>query len=104
MMLRLIVCSGLLALMARGAFGQSSPPAFDVASIKPTPLALQNQLRIDRCISGGRYFSGGAPLSWTIAWGFRVPDTRITGVPEWVESFSAAYEIEARAACVASSD
>ncbi len=84
-------------MLARGAWGQAVPPAFEVVSIKPTPPNLQNRLRIDRCTgSPNRFFSGGAPLIWTIAWGFRIPDSRISGGPSWLATFSDAYEIEGK--------
>ena len=96
--MRTIAGLGLVVLLVRGAWGRASLPAFDVASIKPTPPNLQNQLRIDRCTSSpNRYFSGGAPLIWTISYGFRVPDSRVVGGPSWLATFADAYEIEGKA-------
>jgi len=88
----------MAVLMVATAYAQKqNPRAFDVASVKPTPADHRYELRFEKCPGGGRFVVAGAPLMWTISFGFRVPDGRIAGGPAWLNSFDDSYDIEAKA-------
>lgn len=101
MAVRTLVCGVLMAGIASiSGLSQSFSKAslqFAAASVKPTPVELQNRLRFEKCTDGGRFRSNGAPLMWAIQFGYRIPDSRVVGAPAWVTSFSDAYDIEGTA-------
>ncbi len=72
-------------------------PAFEVASIKPTPPARQNQLKFEKCTGGGRFVTNGTPVMWVVEFAYSITDKRVFGAPAWLSSFSDAYDIEAKA-------
>jgi uncharacterized protein (TIGR03435 family) len=80
------------------ATGQSEMgrPAFEVASVKPTPPERQNQLRLDYCGVGGHFLVGGTPVFWSLKYAFRLRDDQIVGAPEWLTAFDSAYDIEGK--------
>ncbi len=80
------------------AIGQSEMrrPAFEVASVKPTPPERQNQLRMDYCGAGGRFVVGGTPVFWSLKYAFGLKDYQIVGAPGWITAFDSAYDIEGK--------
>ena len=82
------------------AFGQSSiaQPAFDAASVKPTPPSRQNRLGMDFCSAGGRFTVSGTPVMWSLTYAFRVKDYQVANAPAWLNAFDSAYDIEAKPA------
>jgi uncharacterized protein (TIGR03435 family) len=79
-------------------FGQTAAtrPAFEVASVKPTPPERQNHLRQDYCPSGGRFAAGGVPVVWILRYAYRLKDYQIAGTPAWLNAFDSAYDIEGK--------
>ena len=90
-----ILRAGHLILYCAAAFGQSgAQPAFEVASIKPTPRERQYRLRTDYCHDGGRFSVGGTPVLWSLEYAFHLRDYQISGIPDWLNSFDSAYDME----------
>src|ERR1035438_2592750 len=73
---------------------ESTRPAFEVVSVKPTPPERLNLLKVERCKEGGPFITEGAPLLWTIEYAYRLNDSDLAGWPPWVESFADAYRSE----------
>jgi uncharacterized protein (TIGR03435 family) len=71
-------------------------PAFEVASIKPTPPDRQNRLRTDYCAKDGSFSTGGTPVFWSLEYAFQLQDYQISGEPEWLHDFASTYDIEAK--------
>jgi bla regulator protein blaR1 len=93
MILRVFACFGLLVLVCDGAFGQSSPIEFEVATIKPSN---PNTLGVTfRNAPGGLNISG-ATLSLLIQQAYDVREFQITGGPGWIHSerYDVAAKIE----------
>jgi uncharacterized protein (TIGR03435 family) len=90
----------LLLWLACSAFAQTPPerPSFDVVSVKRTPVERRNQLKSERCNSGGAYVVEGTPLLWSIQFAYRLKDAEIAAVPGWLESFDDAYDITGKSA------
>ena len=90
--MRCIPCI-LLALGASFAFGQppAAPPAFEVASIKPSDPA--SSMAIHR--SGQHIAFTKASLLYLITWAYDMHDDRIYGKPGWLDSVQ--YDIVANA-------
>lgn len=70
-----------------------SPPAFEVATIRPSgpdspPMALQRQ-------PGGRLVTSNTPLTFLISWAFGLDDGRVIGAPTGADS--ARFDITAKA-------
>src|ERR1017187_3573993 len=75
---------------------ESTRPAFEVVSVKPTPPERLNLLKVERCKEGGPFITEGAPLLWTIEYAYRLNDSDLAGWPPWVESFADAYDIQGK--------
>jgi uncharacterized protein (TIGR03435 family) len=86
------------AILTGTLFGQSAAtrPAFEVASVKPTPPERQNHLRQDYCPGGGRFAAGGVPVFWILRYAYGLKDYQISGAPAWLNAFDSAYDIEGK--------
>ena len=93
----------ILLLLPR-AFGQNAaaspaneeanrtmPPAFEVASVKPSDPASQISIRR----SGDRLTTSNASLEMLITWAYDIRDDRLFGKPKWLDSVR--YDIAAKA-------
>jgi uncharacterized protein (TIGR03435 family) len=83
----------LVACFAATASAQSPPPAFEVASVRPSgpdsgPMSLQRQ-------PGGRLIATNAPLAFLVSWAFNLDDGRLLGAPSGADS--ARFDIVAKA-------
>lgn len=76
-------------------------PAFEVASVKPTPPANRGRMVLDNCRPDGSFAVAGAPLLWTIRYAFELRDYQVAGTPAWASGFDTTYDIEARSAAPA---
>ena len=105
-MRKTILHAGILICCCAAAFGQPSMgrPAFEVASVKPTPPDRQNQLRTDHCQVGGRFTAGGTPVLWSLKYAFQLKDYQISGAPDWLNAFDSAYDIEGKPASPVSNE
>jgi uncharacterized protein (TIGR03435 family) len=92
----------ILILACGAAFGQR--PAFEVASVKPTPPERQNLLRIDYCRTGGTFAVGGTPVLWSLTYAYRLREYQISGAPAWLGEFDSAYDIEGKPAAPVSNE
>jgi hypothetical protein len=91
----LIRSASLLALSLGAAFGQSTTdrPAFEVASIKPSPPGTRG--KSIRSSPGGRFTAKNADLEMLMKTAYGVQDFRISGGPGWLNSEG--YDITAKA-------
>jgi uncharacterized protein (TIGR03435 family) len=89
-------------LACAAAFAQQ--PAFEVASVKPTPPERQNQLRMDYCRTGGTFAVGGTPVLWSLTYAYRLKEYQISGAPGWLSAFDSAYDIEGKPAAPVSNE
>jgi uncharacterized protein (TIGR03435 family) len=78
-------------LVAAAAFGQTPPPAFDVASVKP---AAGRSLDF-RILPGGRLHITGLTLNVILREAYGVERYQIAGGPAWLDTDG--FDIEARA-------
>ena len=62
---------------------ESTRPAFEVVSVKPTPPERLNLLKVERCKEGGPFITEGAPLLRTIEYAYRLNDSDLAGWPPW---------------------
>jgi uncharacterized protein (TIGR03435 family) len=79
-----------LALFVSALFGQpaTTRPTFEVASIKPTPVALGTRLQAPRgwmTINPARLDIGSASLEMLISMAYRVESYQISG-PDWIDT------------------
>src|SRR5580693_4087217 len=65
-------------------FAQSPGPAFEVASIKPSPPDVQQSMVAPQ--PGGGLNIEGLSLRTMLTWAYRVRPYQITGGPSWVDS------------------
>ncbi len=91
----LAVCIFFVSL----ALGQSSAPAFDVASVKPAvPGATGARIQY---LPGGRFLGSNVPIVFLIEDTYGVRDFQIAGDPQWTsviaDSYNGRYDIEAKA-------
>jgi uncharacterized protein (TIGR03435 family) len=75
-----------------------SPPAFEVASVKPHP-AGERVFNFPQFMQGGRFTTTGVPLQIVIAVAYNLPfqGSQLSGGPDWIRSVDSAYDIEAKA-------
>ncbi len=75
-----------------------SPPAFEVASVKPHKPG-DRHFGFPQFLPGGRFTVAGAPLQIVIAVAYNLPfqGTQLSGGPEWIRSMDSLYDIEAKA-------
>ena len=87
----IVVGVALLAVTACGLFAQPSPrPAFEVASIKPSP---PEYVGFQSYVKGERYTAMTATVRNLVGFAYSLRDFQISGGPAW--SGSAAYNISA---------
>lgn len=84
-------------------FGQPAAPlpAFDAASVKPTPPEQQGRLTLDYCTTSGRFRVAGTPVLWSLTYAFRIKEYQVFGAPAWIDGFDSTYDIDARPAAPA---
>jgi len=77
---------------------QSSPPAFEVASVKPHNPG-DRRLGLPQFMPGGRVTGVGVPLQILITLAYNLPyqGTQLSGGPDWIRSPEGTYDIEAKA-------
>jgi uncharacterized protein (TIGR03435 family) len=80
----------MVPLLGHGQTDQK-PPAFEVASVKPSPIIAGGWLRF---LPGGR-FSGARWVKSFIQTAYNVEDYQVVGGPEWIRTDW--YDIEAKA-------
>jgi uncharacterized protein (TIGR03435 family) len=86
-----------LLLLASAAFAQTpAPPAFDTASIKPTPKDFRSP-GMFQFLPGGRFHATDVWLKYVIQRAYNLEDYQIVGGPSWL-SADTRYDIEAKAA------
>jgi uncharacterized protein (TIGR03435 family) len=93
---RLLLAACAFLFGSSETFGQSQGirPAFEVASIKPTPK--ERLYRLKRECTGREFVAAGMPLSFIIAWSYGFGDSRILGLPDWVNDWDLAYDFDAK--------
>lgn len=84
----------LFLLQAARAFGQTAPPAFEAASIKPSQAEPGSGSGI--ATRTGRISAPNVTLKRCIRGAYDVQESQIVGGPKWVEEDR--YDIEAKAA------
>jgi uncharacterized protein (TIGR03435 family) len=82
---------GLIVLTALASFGQV-PPAFEVASIKPS---AEGQVGSGITIDTGRIAGRNVTLKRCMRGAYNIPEAQIFGGPKWVAD--ARYDIDAKA-------
>jgi uncharacterized protein (TIGR03435 family) len=84
-------------LFAATAMAQTpSRATFDVTSVKPTAPERLYTLKFEKCANGGPFITAGTPLQWTIEFAYAGPGVQVSGGPDWLGSFDAAYDIEGK--------
>ena len=83
-MIRAITGAGLIVFTQFAAFGQATPPAFEVASVKHAPPA-GNDIRVMMGGDAGRVNYSNVTLRNVMTRAFSVKDGQITG-PDWLSS------------------
>lgn len=78
-----ISCAGML--FAIGAPGQSGPPVFEAASVKPAPPGKGNVIQRSLGGDAGRINYSNVTLKLLIARAYQVKDFQVTG-PDWLDS------------------
>jgi uncharacterized protein (TIGR03435 family) len=78
---------GLTVLAAHGLFGQSAaaPPAFDVASVKPSDPTSRRGSDL-RVLPGGRFEVANLNLNVIVMEAFKVKGYQISGAPGWLNT------------------
>jgi uncharacterized protein (TIGR03435 family) len=82
------------ALLILAANAQT-PTAFEVISVRQTPPASQRQGQLE-CSSGGHFVSRGVRMGRVILWAFSMRPFQVSGMPAWIDSTDAIFEIEAK--------
>jgi uncharacterized protein (TIGR03435 family) len=93
----------LVLVMAMPAVhGQA--PAFEVTSVKFNKLPPRERHVEFGCSPGGRFASTGLGLRSALFWAFDMKLFQVTGVPGWIDSPDAIFDVEAKAAGPVSED
>ena len=91
---RLLLLTGLgITLAMSVVLAQSSPPSFDVASVKPNTSADDTGQWGIMPPTPGRLRIINTPLRFILHYAFDIRDHQLIGAPEWVES--ASFDINA---------
>jgi uncharacterized protein (TIGR03435 family) len=80
--------AGFILFTAFAAFAQqtaATPPAFEVASVKPAPPATDNRMRVGMGGDAGRVNFSNVTLINVMARAYNVKDHQITG-PDWLKT------------------
>jgi hypothetical protein len=91
----------ILVMAMPAAHGQA--PAFEVTSVKFNRLS-PNERHIEFDCSGGRFIYTGQGLRSAFFWAFNMKPFQVTGLPGWIDSADAIFDIEAKAAGPVSED
>jgi uncharacterized protein (TIGR03435 family) len=75
-----------------------TPPGFEVTSVKVNKQTPRERHFEFGCSPGGRFVSMGQGLRSAFFWAFDMRPFQVTGLPGWIDSPDAIYDIEARAA------
>ena len=71
-------------------------PRFDVTSVKPNRLEPR-QTRLEfGCSANGRFVSFGQGLRLALLWAYDIKPYQFAGLPAWVDSADARFDIEAK--------
>jgi len=92
----------VLVLAAPAALAQT--PAFEVTSVKVNKLPPRERHIESGCSPGGRFVALGLNLRSTFFWAFNMRPYQVTGLPGWIDSTDAIFDIEAKAAGPVSED
>jgi uncharacterized protein (TIGR03435 family) len=76
---------------ANGAGNRAAPPAFEVASVRPSDPASRISIRR----SGDRLNTSNTSLEFLITWAYDIRNDRLFGKPKWLDSVH--YDIAAKA-------
>jgi len=89
-----------LALFGVTVFAQVLAPTFEVASVRPLPVAYRGALSYN-CTPGGLFTNAG-PIRGVILWAYNIKPYQLLGMPSWdptvMYDHTGLYQIEARAA------
>jgi len=85
---------GVLAVLA-SAVAQDTP-RFDVTSVKPNKLDPRQVRRDFGCSANGRFVSLGQGLRLALLWAYDIKAYQFAGLPDWVDSADARFDIEAK--------
>jgi uncharacterized protein (TIGR03435 family) len=100
-MMRAILGAGLIVCTSFGVFGQSAPPAFEVASVKPAPPMTGNKLQVSLGGDPGRVNYSNVTLKIVMTRAYGVKTHQISG-PAWLDSER--YDLVAKVPAGASKD
>ncbi|HEY4360652.1 MAG TPA: TIGR03435 family protein [Bryobacteraceae bacterium] len=93
---------GLLSAFAALSSAQEAP-RFDVTSVKLNKLDPRQRQLSFGC-SNGDFVSRGQGLRSTLLWAFEVKPYQFSGLPAWVDSSDAIYDIEGKSASPVTED
>lgn len=88
----------ILVLLVGGTAIAQTPvrTKFDATVVRPTPPERLYQLKLEECDHGGTFVESGAPLEWVIEFAYGGSGEKVTGGPDWLSSFDAAFDIEGK--------
>ena len=84
-MIRNVLSAGLMLAMCGAADGQSAPPSFEVASIKPAPPPTDGRMMVSLGGDQGRVNYTNANLKQVLQRAYGVKSYQISG-PSWLDS------------------
>jgi uncharacterized protein (TIGR03435 family) len=93
----------IVVVMAMPA-ARGQAPAFEVTSVKFNKLPPRERHLELGCSPGGRFVSTGLGLRNAFFWAFSMRPFQVTGLPAWIDSADAFFDIEAKAAGPVSED
>jgi uncharacterized protein (TIGR03435 family) len=92
---RLGICiMGALFVLASAEAQEA--PKFDVTSVKPNRLAPRQTRPEFECSPNGRFVSFGQGLRRALLWAYDIQAYQFAGLPDWVDSADARFDIEAK--------
>lgn len=71
-------------------------PKFDVTSVKPNRLDPRQTRPEFGCSTNGKFVSRGQGLRPSLLWAYDIKPYQFAGLPEWVDSADARFDIEAK--------
>lgn len=91
-----------LVMAMPAAHGQA--PAFEVTSVKFNKLPPRERNIEFGCSPGGRFVSTGLSFRRVFFWAFDMKPFQVAGLPGWIDSADAIFDIEAKAAAPVTED
>jgi len=91
----------LAACSLAAALASAQPPSFEVASVKPHKYVPGERRVVEfGCAPNGRFVSLGQGLRTSLLWTFDIRNKPhlLAGLPSWVDTTDALFDIEAKAA------